>query len=62
MAEIVTMRDGLFIPRDATLPPLPPDDEIMDGEDGAGAAALWDRLMPDQAGMLTADQTYKKAS
>lgn len=62
MAEIVTTRDGLFIPGDAKLPPLPPDDEIMDGEDGAGAAALWDRLMPDQAGMLAADQTFRKVS
>lgn len=37
------------------LPLLPLDDEVMAGETGDGARRLWDRLMPDHAGMLAAD-------
>lgn len=46
-----------FIPLGAELPLplLPTDDEIVAGETGKGAAKLWDRLMPDAAGMLAAD-------
>ena len=46
-----------FIPDGAELPLplLPTDDEVITGETGAGARRLWDRLMPEQAGMLAAD-------
>lgn len=46
-----------FIPLGAELPLplLPTEGEIMAGETGQGAARLWDRLMPEAAGMLAAD-------
>lgn len=46
-----------FVPKgvDASLPEQPTAEEIVDGETGKGASALWDRLMPKYAGMLNAE-------
>lgn len=50
------MATDLFVPKgaDAPLPEQPTAAEIAAGETGKGAAALWDRLMPQYAGMLDA--------
>jgi hypothetical protein len=50
------MATDLFVPKgvDASLPEQPTAEKIVDGETGKGAAALWDRLMPQYAGMLDA--------
>jgi len=48
--------DKKFIPRgaEAELPAQPTAEEIVAGETGAGAVALWDKLMPDHKGLLLA--------
>jgi hypothetical protein len=51
------MAADLFVPKgaDASLPEQPTAEEIVAGETGKGAKALWDRLMPQYAGMLNAE-------
>lgn len=51
------MAADLFVPKgvDASLPEQPTADEIVAGETGKGAAALWNKLMKEYVGMLDAE-------